>query len=99
MKTKLILVLLVSLLSFSIEAKPKKAKKLIVQSFEELTYTQDPFTVIRNSMDEAFISAGEISDGSQAPLPFYVFRGQLTDHEFRETLIFITDNLSEAYNH
>jgi len=49
-------------------------------------------------MDEAFITS-TYADGIYAPLPFRVIRGELSDQEFRDTLIFITDNLSEAFNH
>jgi hypothetical protein len=97
MKTQLIIILLVSLISFSIEARPKK-KAQSVQEFTEWTYTQDPFTVTRTTMDEAFITS-TYADGIYAPLPFRVIRGELSDQEFRDTLIFITDNLSEAFNH
>lgn len=97
MKTKLLIVLAVTLASFSIEARPKKRQIVQTETFTEWTYSQDPFTVTRYSMDEAIITS-PYSDGMQAPLPFRVIRGELTDHEFRETLIFITDNLSEAFN-
>ena len=95
---KLLIVLLVSLVSFSIQAKPKKQPK-IVQTllFEEWTYTQDPFTASFTSDTEALITS-PVSDGSQAPLPFRVIKGEMSTHEFKETLTFITDNLSEAYN-
>lgn len=97
MKTKLIVLILVSLISFSIEARPKKRQLVQLDTFTEWTYSQDPFTVTRYSMDEAIITS-PYSDGVQAPLPFRVIRGELSDHDFRETLIFITDNLSEAFN-
>jgi hypothetical protein len=94
MKTKIITMILVSLVAISIEARPRKKAKC---DFVEWTYTQDPFTTTRSTMDEAYITS-PYSDGVQAPLPFRVIRGELSDHEFRETLIFITDNLSEAFN-
>lgn len=99
MNAKIVIVLLVSILSFSIEAKPKKKVQVTPQTaqYTEWSYHQDPFTVTRYSLDEAIIQS-PYSDGIQAPLPFRVIRGELTDHEFRETLIFITDNLSEAFN-
>lgn len=81
---RLLLILLVSLASVG------AAKKRVSWS-----YFQDPFTVTRYH-NEAVIDS-PVSDGLQAPLPFTVIKGSLTDHEFRETLIFITDNLSEAY--
>lgn len=99
MNTKLVIVILVSILSFSMEAKPKKKVQITPQPapYTEWSYYQDPFTVTRYSMDEAIITS-PVSDGMQAPLPFRVIRGELSDLDFRETLIFITDNLSEAYH-
>lgn len=99
MKTKLIVLITVLFACLSIEAKPKKKVQITPQApqYTEWSYYQDPFTVTRYSMDEAIITS-PVSDGMQAPLPFRVIRGELSDLDFRETLIFITDNLSEAYH-
>jgi len=96
MKTKLFIVLLVSLLSFSIEAKPKK-KIAQVLNFTPWSYTLDGFHAQRDTLDEALVTS-DYADGMGAPLPFRVIRGELSDFEFRETLIFIVDNMAEAYH-
>lgn len=97
MNIKIVIVLLVSLLSFSIEARPKKKTIVQVQSFTPWSYTLDEFYAYRDTMDEALITS-DYADGMQAPLPFRVIRGDLSDLEFQETLIFIVDNLAEAYH-
>lgn len=76
----------------------KRKQRISAETFTAWSYSQDPFTADMASPDEATITS-PYSDGVSAPLPFRIIRGELTEHEFRETLIFITDNLSEAYNH
>lgn len=76
------------------DAKPKKTQ----QAFTPWSYTEQGFYAYRDTFDEALITS-DSPDGIHAPLPFRVIRGELSDFEFRETLIFIVDNLSEAYYH
>lgn len=95
MKTKLIIVALVSLLSFSIEAKPRK-KAIKVQTFTEWSYSEGGFHATQTSEDEALVTS-DFADGVYAPLPFRIIRGEMTQGEFHDTLIFVTDNLSEAF--
>ena len=99
MKAKLIVLVLVLVACFSIEAKQKK-KCPPPPAFEHLEYTEPPFSVIRTSLDFAYVYGEEgAADGIHGPLPFWMFRGDLSDHEFRETLIFVVDNISEAWSH
>jgi hypothetical protein len=103
-KQPIILIILILLSCFAAQqlgAKPKKNAALAaLQSFEPLDYSEGGFRGQRISLDIAYISSDEgFDDGIIGPLPFYVLRPpEMTDHEFRETIIFVVDNISEAFN-
>lgn len=107
-----VLLLLVVVAMFVIEqlaqAKVKRTKAvaaLVVQDppltsfgFEPLNYTEGGVHGVRISMDLAYVS-NDFGDGVEGPLPFFMFRSpETTDHQFRETIIFVVDNISEAHN-
>lgn len=99
MKTKLILVLLVSLLSFSIEAKPKKAKKITAPvlvfstpapSDMDWVWENGSYIAFWVNEDEngfAWIVGPEFPDGIR------VMKDSLDGVTFKNHLMFLVDTL------
>jgi hypothetical protein len=100
---QLLIITLAALVGFAAaDAKPKKKQrgKAIAASTiiteDPFSYTEMGFYGTKVSEDLAYITSDN-PDGVTAPLPFYMMRPpEMSSHEFRETIIFVVDNLSEA---
>lgn len=101
---KLLVIALAAIVGFAAaEARPRKALKKkapitasTIISEDPFSYTEMGFYGTKVSEDLAYITSDN-PDGVTAPLPFYMMRTpEMSAHEFRETIIFVVDNLSEA---